>query len=282
MNQSAAQTLNQSEDPAEMVQAAARLAASAEAADHAALTHALSRGELIERLNTPQDYDEVDWNHLRVAAVIKALRDNPSPSAANAIGQLMSGGAFPEHQVRQELLLRASIRLRPPPSACVRFWSQHVGPESALLNLVVVVLCENGTREAIGVLEQAFLDQRHDPILRRGWMRGPVLSHRNDTPLLEGCERLTQVLPDRELRLDLVEVLCDYDRDWYTICTPPEAPARALMTDPSRTILLRICRDALNWPYMPKPLAAKVKVVMEGLDSGESGAGRPRPNDLPA
>ncbi len=219
-----------------LLDSALSLARSKDAPDHGALVRMLEDDSFLSRLDTPTEVRNLRFR-TRIERVIQTLAANPVPSAHAALVSLSSSAIFKKEDRRTDALIRASSVVRPPPAALLQFWEAHSQPGDGFTNLTIVALIENGTPEAISIFEHKLTDPTHDDEEKIAWLHGDVLSHRNDEPLLLGCERLLTGALSRPLKLALIDSLFDYRPDeWYgevKVFSPPDrakASAAALAT----------------------------------------------------
>jgi hypothetical protein len=215
------------------------------------------------RVNSAQEYATSRPRHLRVAKVIRVLRDSPHRAAQDSLIRLTEGGDFAGmNWLCQELLVRALVTIRPSPPPAIRFWHEQSLPTSVNRHITIDMLCQNGSDPALALLEQKLLDPLQEREYKVAWIRDNMLRHRNDEPLLRASERMiTQTLP-ADLRLVLLEALCAYDRSWYPGCAPPKPPPRVAASAAARQVLRRICRHALEHLEPPVALEASVRATL--------------------
>lgn len=260
------QILRAPTEPKPLVDAAVRFAASADPADQATLLGFLNSGEFLAKLNTAREYDTARPKQLRVAKVIRVLRDNTHPAAKHTLLSLARGGAFVgDNWLRQELLVRALVSIRPAPPDAIRYWDAQSTPMSINRHVTIDMLCENGTDPAMALLERKLLDPEQEEEYKVVWMHDPVLRYRNGVPLLRASERMITRTLQGGLRFTLLESLCSYDRSWYLGCLKPRPPARALASPEARDVLRRICRYAKESMDLPPLLKAAVEATLAEL-----------------
>jgi hypothetical protein len=248
--------------------AAVALARSSSAAEHERLRQDLGSSEFLLRLNSTDEYGRLKAEQLRVAGVLKALADNRSTAAAATIDALAQSKEFLAEPNRQELLLRTVRDRRPASPAVAAFLEQQSHPNADNLHLAIDVIVANGSEPAIAVLERALSSTNQEPENITGWMRDPILRHRQDVPLLKACERLLKGSAlSPELKQSLVEVLFDYRPEkWYPPDSDrPSPPQRSAATPEARAVLKEIGDWALQQESLPKDLRAKVQAELAKL-----------------
>ncbi|HEY3067158.1 MAG TPA: hypothetical protein VGL09_15300 [Methylomirabilota bacterium] len=265
--------LRSADEPRELIDTAVEFAASERAADQAVLLGFLNSSEFLLRVNTAHEYATARPKQLRVAKVIRVLRDSPYPAAKATLIRLAEGGDFVRtNWLCQELLVRALVSIRPAPPEAVRYWDQQSTPTAVNRHVTIEMLCENETDPALALLEQKLLDPAQEREFKVAWIRDPMLRHRNDEPLLRASERMiTHSLPP-DLRLVLLEALCTYDRGWYPGCAPPKPPPRALASAEARQVLRRICRYALEHLELSASLEAAVRATLVEIGDDDARA----------
>jgi hypothetical protein len=248
--------------------AAVALARSTVPAEQESLRHDLGSSEFLLRLNSTDEYGRLRAEQLRAAGVLKALGDNRSAAAAGTIDFLAQDKEFLAEPSRQELLLRTVRNERPVSPAVAAFLEQQSQPNADNLHLAIDVLAANGSEPAIAVLERALSATNQEPENKTGWMRDPILRHRQDVPLLQACERLLKghaLSP--ELKQSLVEVLFEYrPEQWYPPDSDrPRPPQRSAASPEARTVLRQIGDWASHQETLPPELRAKVQAELAKL-----------------
>lgn len=250
--------LERSTDPQLLMKTAAEFAASPQPADHNVLLRYLETESFLNRLDSAEDY-LAPPKQLRLARIIVTLMKNPAPASKEVLVSLTQEPHFTNFEPRQELLIRALVSVRPAPMDAARFWNEHSQPESPYLHLTIFVLADNGSPNALTLLERKMADPKLEAEDKVSWMRDPILRHRNDVPMLETCARLLAGALPADLRPQLVEALCDYRPEWYLSCDPPVPPSRQLMSDEARNLLRAFCNHALQ----KIPLDPQQKLAVE-------------------
>jgi len=232
-------------DPQVLMKTAVEFARSEYPGDHNVLLEYLAKEDFLSRLDTAEDYLGPPRG-LRLARVIKELMKNPSAYGRQVLVSLTQESGFTSLEQRQDLLIRALVVVRPAPAEAVRFWDEHSMPDSPHVHVTIDALADNGSPNALTLLQQKLADPQIDPDFKVMWMRDPILRHRNEYAMLETCGRMLAGGIPPEFAPDLVEALCDYRRDWYLSCEPPVAPPRQAMSSESRNLLQAIANYALQ------------------------------------
>jgi hypothetical protein len=235
----------ESTEPKVLVDNAAQFAASDDSSDHTTLVGVLNSQDFLARLNTSEEYNTQSPKQLRVAKVIRVLRDSQHAVSKQTLTVLAQGGPFIANDWRrQELLVRALVTVRPATPPAVKYWDDQSTPRSVNRHITIEMLCENGTEPALALFEGKLIDPAQETIYKVSWIHAFMLLHRNKRPMLEAAERMiTKTLPP-ELRYTVLETLCDYDARWYPCCYKPRPPSRLLIQEDAKPVLGRICRHA--------------------------------------
>jgi hypothetical protein len=235
-------------------------------ADHDQLLRFLRIGEFLTRLDSEADYQVATRQRLRLSRVMEAVSSNPIPSAQRLVALLMLDPLWLQNAERVEVLLQASVRLRPPPTEVVSFWDKHCQPDDGITPVTVTVLIANGTELALRLLEKKFADPGHDESDKIAWMHSPLLAHRNDLPLLESCERMLKGSLPEKLRPPLIESLFDYrPEEWYLPASISTPPARRLATLPARAELRKIGEYALEHLSLTEAQKLSIQKTLEEI-----------------
>jgi hypothetical protein len=231
MVEKAINTLSNSRDSNQLYAAVVSLLKSPEPVDHANLLKFLSKEEFLSRLDSPKDYER-GAKYLRIARLIKEMCSSPIPGIRQLLVELMRQREFIANETRVELLIWASVVLRPAPPEVVKFWDAHSRPDDCFAALVIKALADNGSQPAIDLLERKLASSDFEDEERIWWMRTAILTHRRDVPILKACRRLLEKELPSSLQLELVAVLFDYQPDqWHgpdgMYPPPPETQASA-------------------------------------------------------
>ena len=258
--------INPSPDPQSLLVAALALAKSTSSQEHARLLAQLSSRQFLNELDSPQESVRLPALKLRLARVLEVLAANPAPAARVTLLGLIKSRDFVSYDPRQELLLRALSSVRPPPDEVIQFWGELSHPDSIHLSFVIAALCENGTPEAMSLLERKLADPDQDQQSKLSWMRDPMLRHRNDVQLLRACERMIRSSLPANLRPFLVEALFDYRKNiWYRYEAPPTPPPRAKATPEAKAQLKKIGQIALQDVKLDARQKQVVRKVLEEI-----------------
>jgi hypothetical protein len=237
--------LRVSKEPRELVLAAERLAASREPADHQALLGFLKSREFLERLDSRDDC-EGDWRRLRLRRVLEILRGNTTPSARAALVSLTQAPPYVQDPPRSDLLIPLFAEVRPAPPELVAYWDEHSLPDDGWVHLTMKAIVDNGSPPAIALLERKMADTRFSDEDKIDWLHTCILTHRNDLPLLQACERMLGGSLPEHLRPSLVEVLFDYRREWFRASAPLRAPLWPEASPEAKAQLRKIGEAALD------------------------------------
>jgi hypothetical protein len=202
------------------------LARSDKPADQAQLVKKLEDRAFLDTLDTEAEVQNLRFR-IRIERVLEALgAANASAAAQHSLVALTTSATFLHEARRTDGLIRATAIVRPAPPALVHFWEQHSRADDGFTNLTIHAAIENGSPPAIAFFEGKMLDHQHDADDKTVWLHTDVLSHRNDPPLLAGCERLLAGHLAPALKSALIDSLFDYRPDeWYgeaAVYTPPD------------------------------------------------------------
>jgi hypothetical protein len=263
------------QEPRALVAVACRYAASERAASHADLLSYLDSRDFLLRLNSEQEYVSLPPKHLHVARVIKTLMDSPHPVSKNTIVALTGARNFRSFEQLEDLLVRALAEVRPSPPQAIAYWDKHSQPESDNLHLVIEAIFTNGSDPALALFERKIADEGQEVECRTIWLRDPMLRHRNDIAVLQCCERMVvQGTVPGDMRVLVVEALCDYQRDWYLACSKPRPPLRVLASSDSRKILRSICEFAKDKLSLSPEQQIAVETTLAELGGSDTDAFR--------
>jgi hypothetical protein len=255
--------LERSKDPQLLMKTAVEFASSQDPADRSCVARFLGSEPFLYRLDTPEEY-LAPPRQLRLARVLHTLMENPSPPAKQVLVQLTREGGFLALEQRQLLLIQALVVVRPAPADAVSFWDRNSQLDSPYLTVTICALADNGTPNALALLEQKMADPGIEPGLKVSWMRRPILIHRNEAPMLESCGRILAGSMSGELRPLLVEALFDYQSGWYR-SNPPAPPSLSALNQQARDLLRRIGQDALQNISLDLSQKANVELALEQI-----------------
>jgi len=239
-------TLGTTTDPDELYVAAGSLVESSRAADHEQLRQWLSQESFLSRLDSPERYEE-GVRYLRISRLIKAMRKSETPGVRQILVDLTKQKEFLANETRVELLIWASVVLRPAAPEVVQFWDTYCQTDDGTNGLVAKAMADNGSQPAIDLLEKKFAAQGFEPDEKIWWMRTAVLIHRHDVPLLKACQRLLTGPLSEDLRPELVAVLFDYKpSEWHGPDGAYQPPEPELLDAEGRHLLEAIGRHALE------------------------------------
>jgi hypothetical protein len=261
------------EDPKVLYSQACQLARSMQESDLQVLQTRLTDAAFLTKLDSAKSY-EGQPTRLHVAGVLQILSENPSPSAQKVLLSLTTSPVFLEHRSRVDLLIQALVKIKPAPQQAVLFWDKHFQPEDGYSGVTVWALLDNGSAPAIALFEKKMLDVRFPETERRYWLTACVLQHRNDLPLLQGCDRLLASRLEDPYRLLLVDVLFDYKPDdWYGVAHWYKPPPRAKASKEALEQLRVVGRKAVESQPLSRIQQEKVRLVVRELD-GLLGSGK--------
>jgi len=236
------------------------LAAGQDAANHWELGCLLASEDYLYRLDSPKEYSAPP-RLLRLARVLRALMDNPAPSAGQLLVWLTRQAGFLDRSQRRLLLIQALAAVRPAPADAASFWDRNSQADSPYLTVTIGALADNGTPNALRLLETKMADPEIESDLKISWMRRPILVHRNEAPVLDSCGRMLVGLMSQELRPPLVGALFDYQSDWYR-SNPPVPPVSSAMDPQARKLSRGIAQYALQNIPLDSVLKAKVELSL--------------------
>jgi hypothetical protein len=243
-------------------------AASGDPARHQRLRDQLETPAFLQALDSPADYRLAAKLRLHVDKVVVALAKNDAPSARAAFVALTSNATYLAHDERVIGLILASVNVRPAPPELVRFWDRRSRPDDGFTPTTIAALTSNGSPEAIALLERKLVDPAQPAGDKVSWMRSDLLEHRNDLPLLQGCERLLSGKLQRKLRPSLVEVLFDYrPQDWFRPASTHSAPSLSQASADARAQLRKVAALALKSVALSATQRAAVVRRVQELDA---------------
>jgi hypothetical protein len=169
--------------------------------------------------------------------------------------------------VRADLLIEACAVIRPAPPEVVRFWDNHSQPDDGFSHLTIKAVVDNGSAPALVLLEKKMADSKHSEEDKTAWMRSRILTHRNDLPLLQTCERLLTAGLPAGLRPSLVEVLFDYrPAEWFSPAASFNPPDRRQASPEALAQLRKIGQLALKTVPLTERLKEMVEKTLEEIE----------------
>ncbi|MFZ5764447.1 MAG: hypothetical protein ACOY4H_02485 [Thermodesulfobacteriota bacterium] len=250
----------------QLISDAMALARSLRGEDHATLLGRLTSPEFLAELDNEEAYRGRP-QRLRLRRILDELARNPTDSAHGVLVALTSNHAFLAEESRIDLLITACAAVKPPPPPVIRFWDRYWQPEDGFANLTVAAVVKNGDAAALDLLENRMADPGFDMEEKLHWLRGPVLRHRLDLPLLLACERMLMGGLPGELPYRLVEALFDYrPGEWYLPSVPYNPPLLETAGEASLRQVERIGRLALERVTLEPELEARVKATLERVE----------------
>lgn len=259
--------LRDSKNPRELVDTARRFAVSADAADHQVLARYLGSTEFLDRLDPPEAYEVYQPHQLGAARIVKTLMDQETAAPRQTLIALTSSQGFQSYDLLIELLIRALAVDRPASARTISYWEKYIAPESVYADNVVRAVFTNQSRPALELFERVMNDPAQDDEYRSMWLRDMMLLKRNETPVLECCERMVigQTV-DGAWHESIIEALFDFNPSWYGTCRMPKPPLRVLAANPSKDSLERLGRHALTKMQLQSPgLDAKIRLAMKEI-----------------
>ena len=264
MEQDLAQIAATSRDPMELMEAAQGAAASSDPADHAVLRKHLLNEGFLGRLDSDEDY-EGTAKELKLAGVLKQLSDNRCDAADGTLSALCADRMFTSIELRQELLIRLCVPVRPPTPAILAFWETHLAPTEPYKHVASDAVADNGTEPAVKLLEEHLKSKAHDEQDRVAWMRDAILRNRDNPVVLAASQRLIRQGLNPALQNSLVAALFDYRETWYLACDPPEAPEWAEIRGEARRKLVEIGEHAVEQVELDEQTRAVVEARLKAL-----------------
>ena len=216
------------------------------AADHEKLRQLLSQESFLSQLDSPEDYEE-GVRYLRISRLVQAMRKSQTPGIHQILVDLTKQNGFLDNETRVELLIWASVVLRPAAPEVVQFWDIYCQTDDDTNGLVAKAMADNGSQPAIDLLEKKFATPGFEPDEKIWWMRTAVLTHRHDVLMLKACQRLLSGPLSEDLRAELVSVLFDYKPSmWHGPDGAYQPPALESLDAEGRQLLESIGRHALE------------------------------------
>lgn len=263
MGDEVAKVLQTSDQPEELVAGAVQLAGSDRRDDHELLLRSLgSRGFLL-RLNTQEEYEDIPQT-LHLSTILDELSDNRAESARETIVALTRNRAFTKEPACTDLLIEATVVVRPAPPDLIEFWDAHCQPEDTHTPLTIEAIIENESQSALELFERKMAGPEFEDDDKIDWMRSSVLTHRNSAPLLECCERLLLHGLSGSLRSELVDVLFDYKpEEWFPPAVSRIPPATSAYTASARAAVHRLGELVLHSVTLTRRQREAIEKMLE-------------------
>jgi len=238
-----------------------RFAQSGDPKDHERLFARLSTESGLAAIEAPGAYEGLAEN-LRLADVLLALADNPAPSSDSLLTRLVQTPEFIGQWQRKDLLITALASLDEPSPDVIEFWQSNSEPGALHRNSVMYAVCSNASSGAAAVMAENLANTMHGESERIAWMRGPLLSNRNQLEILKASGKLLGETLEPPMRAHLVEALFDYQpRLWYRVDHPPQPPEPEAFSDVARASYRELAQLALEHSTMNDDLRARVTEI---------------------
>lgn len=278
-DQSAVETLKTSQDPGKLVHAAQVLAAAGDAESHAVLQKSMESASFLDLIDPPGKVATSRLN-LKVWKPLRTLSENKAPTARGVIESLTESPLYLKNIDRTDLLLEASITLRPPGKKVEKFWQPYTVTKDLHAPVVQRVLLDNGSEEALKLFGKMMADNGFPETSRAKWLRSRLPRYRNEKPYLVMADRLIADKAVTEgVRVAAVDAVFDWDDEWGPLHGPDvqRPPARALAKKDARDLVRTIARTARAAMKVPKPLDLTIDAVLAELDVLDAGKTKPPP-----
>ncbi len=259
--------LRDSKNPRELVDTARRFAMSSDPQDHQELSKHLGSPDFLDRLDPPEAYQVYQPHQLGAARIVKTLMGQDAALPRQTLVNLTASRGFQSYDLLIELLIRALAVDRPASGPTIAYWEGHLAPESVYADNVVRAIFVNQTRPAMDLFERVMNDEAQDQEYRTNWLREMMLPKRNETPVLECCERMViHGTVGEGWHETILEAVFDFNPAWYGTCRKPRPPLRALASGASKDSLERLGRHAILAMKLQTPgLEAKIRLAMKEI-----------------
>jgi hypothetical protein len=221
-------------------------------------------------------YQVYQPHQLHAAGIVKTLMENEAPAARRTLIGLTTSQGFLSYELLIELLIRALAVDRPATPPTIAFWTKYLHPDSVYADNVVRSIFTNRSRPALDLFERTMNDPAQDDQYKYAWLRDMLLRQRNDPEVLACCERMIiGRTVDPVWHEPILEAVFDFDPAWYLTCRKPRPPLRVLAPAPSKDILERLARHAINKMTLTNPeLGPKIRLATKeiGRSIDEKGA----------
>lgn len=278
-DQSAVETLKTSQDPGKLVHAAQVLAAAGDAESHAVLQKSLESASFLDLIDPPGKVAKSRLN-LKVWKPLRTLSENKAPTARGVLESLTESPLYTKSIDRTDLLLDASITLRPPGKKIEKFWASYAAAGDLHAPVLQRVLLDNGSEEALKLFGTMMADNGFPATSRAKWLRSRLPRYRNEKPYLAMADRLiADKAVNEDVRLAAADAVFDWDDEWGPLHGPDfqRPPARALAKKDARDLVRKIAKTARAAMKVPKPLDLKIDAVLAELDVLDAGKTTPPP-----
>ena len=259
--------LRESDDPKELVDTARLFAASQEPADQKVVARHLGSAEFLDKLDPPEAYEVYQPHQLGAARVVKTLIDADAQPQRDTLVGLTASDAFNVRDPLVELLIRALAADKPASERTIAYWEKHASPKSVYADNVVWAIFLNQSRPAMDLFVRMMNGPDQSDEYKFDWLRDKRLRKRNDTPVLECCERmvLQNTLAD-DWHEPVIEAVFTWQPGWYGSCRKPNPPMRVMAPDASKAILERLGRYSVEqMEFIDPTLEPKVRMAMKEI-----------------
>jgi len=269
-NETAIQTLQLEKALKKLVRAAQELAASRDPEDHTALLPFLKDAAFRDRLDPP-DAETTGPEDMNLGRVLRTLGENKMGPGHDSILKLIADPDFTSDPDRVDMLLRATVNVRPAPPQVISFWKKVSDPEGVHMEIAVAVAVENKSAPAILFFQERMLDKSLDEESRILWMHEWVMPNRANTDMLAMCHRLiTGPAADfsNSLKLALAESLFEYrPEEWFGPHHIPTPEPRRNTRRPGRDSLREIAQFVLEKLSPGPALKLAIETTVKELDA---------------
>ena len=210
--------------------------------------------------------------------VVRALAANPAPQARVELAALIAsrewiesaGANRADDTTRESLqtLLAATALVRPPSPEVIAMWTRLSQPHDGWTNVTATALIENGTPEAIVVLEKLFTDPDPEVADRADWLHRAFMANRQNLALLELARRLHDAKqpPAQHKAVNEGVFVSEHRREWYATCPGPQLVPRSSYTPAARAVVRTIAAKARAL-HPDKQLTAAIDAAIAELDA---------------
>ena len=273
--------LRDSTDPRELIDTARLFAASADQADQAVLMQHLGSPAFLAKLDPAEAYEVYQPHQLGAARIVKTLMDNDAPPQRGTLVGLTVSQGFNSYDPLIELLIHALAVDKPASGSTIAYWEKYLNAESVYGDNVVWAIFLNQSLPALELFERAMNDPAQDDEYKYDWLRDKMLRKRNETTVLECCERMViGGSIDEGWHEPVIEAVFDWQPGWYGSCRKPTPEMRIAAPDASKHCLERLGRHTVeNMELVNPSLEVKVRMALKEIgreleekeDEGEGG-----------